>query len=56
MSEPISHWLEIVDEGDGPYGDCACGWQTPIQPSMHDVARLFVAHKERGESPWPTCE
>lgn len=44
MSEPISHELEIVDEGDGPYGDCSCGWQTPIMASMHDVARLYNAH------------
>ena len=49
MSEPISHELEIVDEGAGPYGDCSCGWQTPIMASMHDVARLYNAHT-KGET------
>lgn len=50
--EMSEHLLEIVDEGtgEGPYGVCSCGWQTPPMASMHDVARLYNAHtKGEGE-------
>ena len=45
------HLLEIVDEGDGdgPYGACSCGWQTPPMASMHDVVRVYAAHTRRDE-------